>query len=55
MDLSELEFRAQSCRRVAQSLLDPAVVRELKELACRYDELAARLRAETKEPDREPH
>jgi hypothetical protein len=55
MDLSELEFRAQSCRRVAQSLLDPDVVRELRELACRYDELAARLRAETNEPDQEPH
>ncbi len=55
MDLSELEFRAESCRRVAQSLLDPDVVRELRELACRYDELAARLRAETDEADPAPH
>ena len=55
MDLSELEFRAESCRRVAQSLLDPDVVRELRELACRYEELAARLRAGTGEPHQEPH
>ena len=55
MDLSELEFRAESCRRVAQSLLDPEVVRELRELARRYDELAARLRGEINEPGREPH
>ena len=47
MDLSELEFRAESCRRVAKSLIDPDVVRELSELACRYEQLAARLRAET--------
>jgi hypothetical protein len=49
MDLSELEFRAESCRRVAKSLLDPDVVRELRELARRYDEIAERLRAETKQ------
>jgi hypothetical protein len=55
MDLSELEFRAESCRRVAQSLLDQDVVRELRELARRYDELAARLRADTDELDKAPH
>jgi hypothetical protein len=49
MDLSELEFRAESCRRVAKSLLDPDVVRELSELASRYEQLAARLRGESKE------
>jgi hypothetical protein len=44
MDLSELEFRAESCRRVAAGLLDPDVVRELRALAERYEDLATRLR-----------
>jgi hypothetical protein len=44
MDLSELEFRADSCRRVAAGLLDPDVVRELRALAERYEDLATRLR-----------
>src|SRR3546814_11094992 len=33
MDLSELKFRADNCRRVAASLLNPDVIRELKEFA----------------------
>lgn len=44
MDLSELEFRAESCRRVAAALLDPDVVRELTALARHYETVAARLR-----------
>ena len=45
MGLDEYEFRAESCRRVAKTLRDPEVVAALHDLARRYDELAARLRA----------
>lgn len=54
MDLSELEFRAESCRRVADNLLNPDVIRELRAMAQKYEALAAQLRGEPerRRPDR---
>jgi hypothetical protein len=44
-DLSEIYFRAESCRRVADSQIDPEAVRQLRAMADEFDALATRLRS----------